>query len=323
MEVAQSFHDLIPKEGVILVLEPYTLKMKHDLFFLITILIVLSSCSKTEPTLKIGLVADPQYADKPTSGQRYYRESLWKLEEALDTFNYHKVDFVQTLGDVIDLDWASYDSILPVYQKLDPNIESHQLLGNHEFSVDSTRLTELLETLSMPNYYYSYLKKDWRFIVLDATDYSYFSNSLHNHDTSQVNSYYENTLDKLNNHRWNSAMGLEQQNWLDAQLDSAEMLDQKVILFSHMPLRPEGNPHNLWNDYEITSLIENCPNVVAFINGHNHAGNYVFKNGIHYITIFGMVNTMISSYAILEIYQDSMVLNGYGNQRKIVMEVFN
>lgn len=283
----------------------------------------MSACSKTGPTLKIGLVADPQYADKPTAGKRYYRESLWKLEEAIDTFNHHRVDFVQTLGDVIDLDWASYDSILPVYQKLDPRIENYQLLGNHEFSIDSTRLTDLLETLSMPNYYYSYLKKGWRFIVLDATDYSYFSNSLHHHDTSQVNSYYENTIDQSNNHRWNSAIGMEQQNWLVAQLDSAERLDQKVILFSHMPLRPERNPHNLWNDYEITSLIEKSPSVVAFINGHNHTGDYVFKNGIHYITLFGMVDTRISSYAILEIYQDSLVLEGYGNQRKIVMEVSN
>ncbi len=296
--------------------------MKYFYLFLIAILIVLSSCSKTEPILKIGLIADPQYADKSTTGKRYYRESLWKLEEAIDTFNYNQVDFVQNLGDIIDVDWASYDSIIPVYQKLNPGIENHQLLGNHDFSIDTTRFKNLLKKLSMPNYYYSYLKNGWRFIVLDATDYSYFSNSLHNHDTNQVNSYYENTMGKSNNYNWNSAIGMAQQNWLEAQLDSAKILNQKVILFSHMPLRPEGNPHNLWNDYEIINLIENSSNVVAFINGHNHSGDYVFKNGIHYITIFGMVDTMISSYGILEIYRDSLVLKGYGNQKKIVMKTF-
>ena len=77
------------------------------------------------------------------------------------------------------------------------------------------------------------------------------------------------------------------------------------------------NPHNLWNDFEIISLIENRPNVVAYINGHNHSGNYVFKNGVHYITLFGMVETMINSYAILEFYDDSLVLKGYGNQKTI------
>ena len=55
-------------------------------------IIILSSCSDREPILKIGLVADPQYADKPTVGKRYYRESLWKLKEAIDTFNYNNVE---------------------------------------------------------------------------------------------------------------------------------------------------------------------------------------------------------------------------------------
>ena len=49
-----------------------------------------------EPLLKIGLVADPQYANQPTRGKRYYKESLWKIEEAVDTFNYKNVDFVQS-----------------------------------------------------------------------------------------------------------------------------------------------------------------------------------------------------------------------------------
>jgi predicted MPP superfamily phosphohydrolase len=75
---------------------------------------------------------------------------------------------------------------MPIYQKLKPGIENYQLLGNHDFSIDTTRMKNLLEKLSMPNYYYSYVKNGWRFIVLDATDYSYFSNSLHNYDTNQI-----------------------------------------------------------------------------------------------------------------------------------------
>lgn len=290
--------------------------MKNFSFFKIIILTVLISCSKTEPILKIGLVADPQYANKPTAGKRYYKESLWKLKEAIDTFNYEKVDFVQNLGDIINDKWASYDSILPIYSKLNPDIENYQLLGNHDFTIDSTHLRDLLGKLSMPNYYYSYTKKDWKFIVLDATDYSYFSNLLHNHDTNLVNSYYENTKEKSNKHRWNSAIGKKQQIWLKQELANAVSLNQKVILFSHLPIKP-NNSHNLWNDYEIVEIIENSHNVVAYINGHNHSGGYVVKNGIHYITIFGMVDTQISSYGILEIYKDRLVLRGYGNQKTL------
>ena len=294
--------------------------MKYLLIIIINILLIQSSYSQNEPTLKIGLVADPQYADKPASNKRYYRESLWKLEDAIDTFNYNGVDFVQNLGDIIDIEWESYDSILPIYDKLNPDIENYQLLGNHDFSIDSTHMKDLLDRLSMPDFYYSYSKEGWKFIVLDATDYSYYSNLLHNHDINQVNFYFENTKEKSNNHHWNSAIGEEQQNWLKQELVSAISLNQKVILFSHLPIRPQSNSHNLWNDYEIVDIIENSANVVAFINGHNHSGAYEFKNGIHYITIFGMVDTMISSYGILEIYKDSLVLRGYGNQKNIPLE---
>ena len=291
--------------------------MRYHRILLVAIVLILASCSSTEPMLKIGLVADPQYANKPTVGKRYYAESLWKLKQAIDTFNTEQVDFVQNLGDIIDDDWSNYDSIIPVYEHLNQGIPNYHLLGNHDFSIDSTHFEELLTILSMPDYYYSYQEKGWRFIVLDATDYSFYSNQLHKHDTNQVNAYYHHTKEKPNHKIWNSAMGEEQQNWLKQELAEANTMHQKVILFSHMPLRPAGDPHNLWNNDEIIAIMESSPDVVAFINGHNHAGAYVFKNGIHYITIFGMVDTMIGSFGILEVYQDSLVLRGFGNQQTL------
>jgi len=295
--------------------------MKQIVLSLLTIIVIQASCSRSGSDLRIGLVADPQYANNPTSGKRYYRESLWKLKEAIVTFNDNDVDFVQNLGDIIDRGWENYDSIIPVYQHLKPGIDNYHLLGNHDYAIDSSHLANLLETLSMPDFYYSYVKKTWRFIVLDATDYSYFSNPMHKHDTNQINSYYESTTGKPNNYRWNSAIGKKQQNWLKQELQDAESLAQRVIIFSHMPLRPLNSAENLWNNEEIIDIIENSSNVVAFINGHNHAGDYVFKKGIHYITILGMVDTMINSYGILEIYKNSLVLRGYGNQKTINLTI--
>ena len=77
----------------------------------------------------------------------------------------------------------------------------------------------------------------------------------------------------------------------------------------------------MWNDYEIVDIVENSSNVVAFINGHNHSGDYLLKNGIHYITVFGMVDTDISSYGFLEIHKDSLVLRGYGNQKTLHLDI--
>jgi hypothetical protein len=289
--------------------------MKHLFFLLFTILIIQESYSQTEPILKIGLVADPQYADKPLAGKRYYRESLWKLEEAVATFNEKQVDFVQNLGDIIDVGWISYDSILPIYQNLDPGIENYHLLGNHDFAIPPSRMTKLLERLSMPDYYYSYEMKGWLLIVLDANDYAYYSNPLHNHEKKKLNKYFDSTIGKQNHRTYNGAVGKKQQRWLKQELRKANSSEKNVIVFAHSPLRPLYAAENLWNNEDILDILESSPNVVAFINGHNHAGNYELKNGIHYITIFGMVDTMVSSYGILEIYDNSLVLKGFGNQK--------
>ena len=295
----------------------FNTKMRDRCLSIIAALMLLSACSINDPFMKIGLVADPQYANKQTVGKRYYSESLLKLAEAIDTFNYYNVDFVQNLGDIIDVKWESFDSILPIYNNLNADIENYHLLGNHDFDIDSTYLEGLLEKLSMPDYYYSFSKKGWRFIVLDATDYAYYSNLLHNYETSHVNHYFDKAKGKINYNLWNGGIGKEQQKWLKQELDSANLLNQKAIIFSHIPVYPKGDPHNLWNDFEIIDLIEKNSNVVAYINGHNHTGGYGFKNGIHYITLSGMVDTKVGSYGILEFYRDSLVLVGFGNQKTL------
>ena len=211
---------------------------KKEMKKLISILLLLGFSlvlySQTEPILKIGLIADPQYQDTPSVGDRFYRESLWKLEE--------------------------------------------------------------------------------------ATDVSYYSNPLHNYDNDIIDTYYKRIEGKQNHNDWNGAIGKEQQAWLNSELKKAELLDQTVILFSHMTLRPE-HATNLWNSEEIIDLIENSPNVVAFISGHRHEGAYDYKNGIHYIGISGMLNTKINTYGILEIYHNKLILKGYGNLQEMSLDI--
>lgn len=294
--------------------------MKKLLVYLFIVLSVVS-CTNNKPILTIGLVADPQYEDRNTVGKRHYRESIWKLEEAISTFNYHKVDFVQNLGDIINGKWESFDSIMPIYEQLDKNIACYHLLGNHEFAIDSVKMPGLLSKLSMPDHYYSYVKKGWRFIVLNSMDYSYLANPLYQRDIRIVDSYYEKTERKINHYDWNGAIGKKQQAWLKSELNKAAQGDQKVIIFAHMPIMPSNVEENSWNDYEIVKIIESCENVVAFINGHRHKGNYVYENGIHYLSMIGMVDTEISSYGLLEVYDDRMVLKGFGNQKSLKLDL--
>ena len=292
--------------------------MKKIIVLLAAFIILLGSCSQNKPIMKIGLVADPQYEDKNTAGKRHYRESLWRLNEAIDTFNLYNVDFVQNLGDIINSKMESFDSIMPLYENLNPGIESYQLLGNHEFAIDSSDMPGLLSVLSMPDHYYSYVKKNWRFIVLNSMDYSYLGNPLYQRNIDSVDAYFAMAEGRHNHYDWNGAIGKEQQTWLKSELKSAEQEDQKVIVFAHMPIRPHVE-ETLWNNNEIIEIIESSPNIVAFINGHRHEGDYAFENGIHYLSMFGMVDTEVSSYGILEVYPDSLVLKGYGNQESLKM----
>src|SRR4051812_1837938 len=54
------------------------------------------------PELRIGLVTDLHYADKPTAGTRFFRESFSKLEAAAEQFKIEQPKFVVELGDLID-----------------------------------------------------------------------------------------------------------------------------------------------------------------------------------------------------------------------------
>src|SRR5689334_16034951 len=72
---------------------------------------------QTKPHLRLGLVADPQYADIPPASTRHYRNSLQKLGVAVDHFNGLDLDFCVNCGDTIDRDWASFEPVMKVFEK--------------------------------------------------------------------------------------------------------------------------------------------------------------------------------------------------------------
>jgi hypothetical protein len=50
------------------------------------------------------------------------------------------------------------------------------------------------------------------------------------------------------------------------------------------------------------------------MNGHNHAGNYGEKNGVHYLTLKGMVNTDTTSYAVVGLSETQVKISGCGRE---------
>jgi hypothetical protein len=263
------------------------------------------------PLLKIGVIADPQYCDCPSSGTRFYRETLKKLPAAVDTFNKYEVDFVVTLGDIIDRYYESFDSVLPLYNDL--NMPDYKLLGNHAFEeIDDFLKDTVIYLYNMPDYYYHITYNGWRFVFLDGTELAAYDSILHPDLREEADSLWQSIQGQINAEPYNGGIGRKQREWIENTVTDAMNNNEKVILFCHFPVYPE-HYLNLWNQEDIIGIVEKYDNIVAYINGHNHDGNYGFLNGKHYITQKGMVETYdTSSYSILEIYDNKLVFDSYG-----------
>jgi len=263
-----------------------------------------------------GVVADVQYGDCPSVGSRYYRASLKKLAECVREFNAKKVEFAIQLGDFIEQDFAAFDAVLPIWNRLD--MPKYHVLGNHDLSgVQDQQKNAVVAKLGMKSRYYSFKVNGWRFVVLDGNDVSVLGVF-----PREGNPRYEEGLamqkrvakmNKPNTPDWNGGIGSEHIAWLKAELQKASGAGEKVILFSHFPVFPP-NVHNLWNEDEVLRVIESNQCVVAYVNGHNHAGNYAERNGVHYLTLKGMCETDETAYAIVEVHGDHLNLVGYGRE---------
>jgi manganese-dependent ADP-ribose/CDP-alcohol diphosphatase len=262
--------------------------------------------------LQIGIISDPQYCHCSPSNTRYYPQTLGKLRTAIDTINSYKPDFVITLGDVTDRYDQDLDSILPLYGLLEA--PRYFLLGNHEFeSIEDSAKKYIVSKLDMPDYYYSFVKNNWRFLVLDGTELLTYTIPLHPELEGEGDSIRQSIAGAVNAAISNGGIGKKQQGWIKQQLSDAYSLKQEVIVFCHFPVYPAGNRKNLWNSEAIIELLESYPNVVAYIAGHNHPGNYGVKSGKHYITHKAMVETeSVNSFSVFSIFPGKMIQHGYG-----------
>jgi len=275
-----------------------------------------SAPAPERPLFSIGAIADCQFADEADNGQRLYHTAPGKLAAAVADFNRQKLAFVVHLGDFIDRDWESFDTILPIAGKL--RHPWHFVLGNHEFEVADARKRDVPARLGMPARYYSFNQHGWMFIVTDGNGLSSYgwpkgSPELAHSLAVHAALYPDKPL-------WDGGIDEAQMKWIDARLGEADRLGLKAILFSHFPLYPE-NPHNLWNAPDVMALLERHPSVKLWLDGHNHDGNYGERAGIHYLNLKAMLDTPDTSYARLDVFADRVVVHGTGRQQDRVLKL--
>ena len=220
--------------------------------------------------LRVGLVTDMHYADKPPAGSRHYRETPDKLAEAAAQFSQNKPDFIVELGDFID----AADSVaaeLGYLKRINKEFlpicsQRHHVLGNH--CVYTLNKREFLDVVEQPKSYYSFDVGDFHFIVLDSCFRS------------------DGTPYGRKNFEWTDpnipATELE---WLKADLNSTT---KKTVVFAHQRL-DVSNHYGVRNADSVRKLFEESGRVLAVFQGHSHKNDHNEIGGIHYCTLVAMV----------------------------------
>ena len=233
--------------------------------------------------VRFGIVTDLHYADidpdpKPCGvvGRRYYRDSLRKLSEAVESFNRSNLDFAIELGDFKDNTHGRertiehLDAIEDEFAKF--NGPRYHVAGNHDF--DCLTNEEFFSRIpndgevSMKGYY-SFERGGITFIVLNAC--------------------FDSTLMPYSrNNPWNDAnVPPDELRWFKAELAAAP---GKVVVFCHQRMDDACEPnHQIKNAATLRSAIEKSGKVCVVITGHQHCGGYHILNGIPYYSLRAMV----------------------------------
>mmetsp|Transcript_71194 Transcript_71194/g.230454 ORF Transcript_71194/g.230454 Transcript_71194/m.230454 type:complete len:390 (-) Transcript_71194:149-1318(-) len=296
----------------------------------------------TGEPLRIGLIADIQYADREDGSdfsgleKRYFRNALHIAEAAVECWNAFDVDMVVQLGDIIDgcnAQLGASDSALrTVLGVLEHSAASRRfdLIGNHElYNIQRDNLPMSGLNCVSPDgrtYHSVHLGTQWTGIFLDPyehaligvpKDHSGYNKAKEVLQVHNPQLFTEGTADWFNGlpvdkHRYvpfNGGVSVEQLDWLEAVLQAAGSEGRHVLVFTHVPLyTPATKPKTLvWNCEDVLSALHRHKEaVIAVFAGHDHDGGYaVDPSGLHHVTMNSALTAGPGAdcFAILECYE--------------------
>ncbi len=271
-------------------------------------------CASRAEGLEVGVIADPQYADIPDRGSRCYRGSIAKLGAAVDHFNGRPLDFCVNLGDTIDRDWRSFDEIMrPMSACRHP---WQHVLGNHDFSVPEAEKIKVDARLGVAARHRYFDRPGFRFVVLDTGAVSTYAHaSLSAERLAAAAELARVKVRRLPQAQdWNGAVGPKQLAWFERITSEAAAHGRKVVVFAHHPVAPAG-AYDVWDASEVVAALGRHRNVVAWFNGHDHAGGFAAIEGLPCVTFHGMVETPgTNAFATVRFLPDRFVIIGQGRE---------
>ena len=129
------------------------------------------------------------------------------------------------------------------------------------------------------------------------------------------------------NRRWvpfNGAVGSEQLQWLDSELQAATARSERVIISSHVPIQPGSCTPQclLWNFDQVLVTVHKYTNVAAYLSGHDHDGGYARDEaGVHHVTFKSPLEAPPPNecFATIRVYPNCLLVYGAGTQNSFTL----
>jgi hypothetical protein len=158
--------------------------------------------------------------------------------------------------------------------------------------------------------------REFRFVILDTNDVSTYAHAAGSSEQIAAAAKLKRLqVAKIRQAKpWNGGIGAAQLAWFERVCAEAGAARRKVIVLAHHPVAPH-NDHNVWNSPAVLTALKNQPAVVAWCNGHNHAGHFADHAGVPCVTMHGMVETAATTaFATVRILPDRLVIAGHGRE---------
>ncbi len=264
---------------------------------------------RTDSPLRLGIVTDPQYADKPTRGSRRYSEAAVKLEAAIAGINDARVDLLVHLGDAIDGEKNAAANLKRIFDIFSTSAAPViHLVGNHCLDGGKPAFDR---TSGLVAYHGAMRFHGWRFLLLDGNAISIRGHlpgsPAHTEATANINNGAVS---------WGGGLGQLQRDWFAQQLIDAKSCGEPVVVLCHFPIDGTSSPQNhlLWDHAEVAEILSNQHNVKAWFCGHNHQGGYGRVAGVHHVTFQAICDAPSdgNAWAIAELNSNQIRIAGHG-----------
>jgi len=300
------------------------------------------------PGVRFGLLADCHYADAPTAGSRFYRDSLPKLDEAVGVMNAERVDFLVELGDFKDQAAPAVETeTLGFLRAIEGRLRrfegpTYHVLGNHDADSISKGqfLANVVNTgIGAGRSYYSFDVGGVHFVVLDANyrtdgadyDHGRFDWRDANVPPSQLQWLQEDLggargigdVAMQHGHACPGRSEWDAHATVRTGLACDPAAGRPTIVFIHQLLDGEGD-YYVKNAADVRAILEASGRVLAVFQGHHHQGGYSHINGIHYCTLNAVVegpHPAHNAFAVVEVAANLNIrVTGYRNTPSRILD---